>query len=164
VSFSHRGARSAALTGTFAFLVIAETAAVHLAIFRRAPVLAAALTLASALALVLFFRDYTSMGALFSTLTERELRLRVGLRASADIPRGAIASAISPSWRDRPASRNRAFLDPTAPAEPNVLLRFREPLTIRVLGGRRRGITTLLLWVDRPEELLAALSEVPDAV
>jgi hypothetical protein len=156
-SFSHRQAGSTPIMATFAVLVILETVVAHLLLSRYSLLLALAVSLLSLSALVWLVADYLALSRLSTIITDESLILRVGRRARAMIPRKLLTTAISPSWRDLPDSPNRSYLNVTKPAEPNVLLTFSEPVIINLPGGLRRSIHMLAVFVDAPEDFLAAI-------
>jgi hypothetical protein len=158
-AFTHRGARSLPFAATLGFLVVVESVGVHVLLFRRSPILAIALSLLGVAGLVWLIRDQRALGAVPTTISAGGVHLRVGLRAEARIPRAAIASAVAPAWSDLPAAPEPGYLHPTKPAEPNVLLTFTEPVTVRLVGGLRRPVRRLALFVDEPAAFLGALNE-----
>lgn len=142
---------------TFTILVIVETLVLHLLLLRYSLLLALAVSLLSLSALVWLIGDYVALGSRTSTITDESLMLRVGWRATAQIPLKLLVSAISPSWRDLPNGPNRSYLNVSRPAEPNVLLTFSDPVMIHLPGGLRRSIRMLAVFVDTPEDFLAAI-------
>jgi hypothetical protein len=101
--------------------------------------------------------DYLALGRLTTLITDESIRLRVGRRARATIPRKLLTTAITPSWRDLPDAPDRSYLNVTKPAEPNVLLTFSEPVVVNLPGGLRRSVRMLAIFFDRPEAFLAAI-------
>jgi hypothetical protein len=163
IAFSHRPARSAPLFGTLLGVGLIEVAGFHLLLFRHHPALSLALAAVGLSGLSWIVADYRALGTLETSVTADRLLLRVGRRAAADLPLAAVASAISPSWRDLPSPPPAGFLNPTKPAPPNVLLTFREPVAVRLLGAFERPVRRLALHVDRPAAFLAAvLQEASD--
>lgn len=159
-AFSHRGARSTPLLCTLVFLVAGESAGVHFLLFRHSPVLASLLSFLGVCAIAWLIADHAALGRRSTTVTAEEIVLRVGRRASAVIPRALVASAVSPTWRDIPASPSPSYLNPTKPAEPNVLLSLTEPAMVRLPGGLRRPVRLIGLYLDTPEAFIAALQPV----
>ena len=157
LSFSHRQARSTPLVVTFTILIIIETVVVHLILLRYNLLLSLAVSLLSLSALVWLVADYSALGRLKTIITDENIILRVGCRATARIPRKVLVAAISPSWHDLPDVPNRSYLNVTKPAEPNVLLTFREPIIINLPGGLRRPIRILAVMVDTPGVFLEAI-------
>jgi|SRR6185436_6472321 len=156
VSFTSAGARSGAIMGVLAMLLVVETAALHLLLWRFMPRLAWGLTALSLYALWWLVSDYISVGRVALRLDATTLHVHVGRRVRATIPRTAIAQAFSPSWRDLGASAP-PHLNATKPATPNVLLIFSSPQTVTLLGVMRRSINRLSLHLDAPETFLREL-------
>jgi hypothetical protein len=156
--FTYRGARSGAVTAGFALAIVVETIALHLWLVARHPALAWALTLLSVAALLWLPLQYRAMGRGAVVLGPAELDVRIGSRVRVQVPLAAIAGAEVATWRSRPDKPDPAYLDATAPAEPNVLLTFTELVPARLAGGLLiRRIRRLGLHLDEPAELLARI-------
>jgi hypothetical protein len=82
------------------------------------------------------------------------LWVRLGRRASADIPRAAIVSAVA---SDLGADDGGVRVTPLD--EPNVALSFDREIPVTTLYGRVRRTRRLSLYVDRPERFVAALAD-----
>lgn len=139
-------------------LIVVETAVLHLLLVRFVPPLAYALSAASLGLLLWLIADYRAMGRGGVAVDETELRLHVGRRLRATIPRDAVTRAISPTWQDIGAASPR-YLDPTKPSAPNVLVIFDDPQTVTLLNVVRRPITRLALHLDDPAAFLSALEQ-----
>ena len=156
-SFSHRHARSTPIILTLSVLVILETVGIHLLLLRYSLILAIVVSLLSVSSLIWLVADFIALGRVTTVLTDEDFILRVGRRASATIPRKLVADAVAPSWKDVPDGPDKFYLNATKPAEPNVLLRFNEPVLVKLPGGLRRRIKRLALFVDNPERFLTAV-------
>jgi len=156
-SFSHSQARSTPIIATLGVLVILETVALHLLLSRYSSLLALAVSLSSVSVLIWFIADYVALGGATTVVNDESIVLRVGRRARATIPRKLLQAAISPSWRDLPDAPDRFYLNLTKPAEPNVLLTFKEPVVVTLPGGLRRSVRKLAIHVDEPEPFLTAI-------
>jgi hypothetical protein len=88
------------------------------------------------------------------------LRLELGLRFSAEVPLGSIARARRMSSdAERAAVRRRTRVVQVTPLDaPNVHLCLAGPVAYRGFFGRRGQMEHLDLFVDRPDELLAAIA------
>src|SRR5262249_42903394 len=82
--------------------------------------------------------------------------LRVGLRLTARVPSSHIAEARVVAWTERPAPAP-GYLDAARPIEPNVVVRFVEPVIVTGAIGARRRVTSIGVAVDEPERLVAAI-------
>jgi len=156
VAFTSAGARSGAVMGALAMLLVVETAALHLLLWRLMPRLAWGLTALSLYALWWLVTDYIAVGRVGLRLDATTLHVHVGRRLRATIPRAAIAAATSPTWRDIGAAAP-PHLNATRPAPPNVLLVFVAPQPVRVLGMLPRTIGRLSVHLDDPAAFLKAL-------
>jgi hypothetical protein len=96
--------------------------------------------------------DARALGASHHVVGADTLSLRLGRRASADVPRDAILSAVATS------GANDGGLRVTPLEEPNVALSFDREIPIATLFGRVRRARRLSLYVDRPDAFLAALA------
>jgi hypothetical protein len=143
--------------GTIGALLVVETAALHLLLSRRAPIVAWLLTASSLLALAWIVGDDRALKRADAVrVDDGHLHLDVGKRLRATIPRSLVREARTPTWRDLGGALRP--LNATRPAAPNVLLVLAAPRKVRVIGGVERPVGRIALRVDDPEKLLAALS------
>lgn len=156
--FSHQKARSRPLLVILAVLVILETTTIHFILRNYSPLLAVSLSVLSLSALGWLAADYMALGKSLSSITESDLVLRVGKRVSTTIPLDAVQSVDVPTWRDIPSEPDKFYLNATKPAEPNVLIRFRTPISLRLLGSIPKKVKRLALCVDEPEKFLTVLN------
>ena len=158
--FSHRSARSGAVTAGFGLAIAIETAVLHLWLAGRHPAIAWSLTLVSLATFAWLAADWRAMGRAGISVTAHAVELRIGRRFAADVPRTSITGVVRPTWRDLPEPGSPAaagFVDLTKPAEPNVLLTLASPVHVRLPGGLRRPVKRLALHVDDPDGFVAAL-------
>ncbi|HVZ48986.1 MAG TPA: hypothetical protein VG916_09395 [Gemmatimonadaceae bacterium] len=156
-NFTHRSARSTPFVGVLTFLVVVESVGMHLLLHQRHPALAWTLSALGIATLYWIVADAIQLGRTATEVTAGAIVLRVGKRASATLPRDAVASATIPTWRDIPP-RSPDFINLTKPVEPNVLLAFREPVTVVLLGAVRRPVRAIALRVDDPAGFIAAVT------
>lgn len=156
--FSHRRARSTLLLAILAVLVIVETAALHFILRSYSPLLAVILSLLSLSALGWLAADYIALGTGQSSITESDLVLRVGKRLMTTIPLDHLQSAAVPTWQDIPSEPDKFYLNATKPAEPNILIEFHKPVSLKVLRSLPKKVKRLALCVDEPERFLSALN------
>jgi hypothetical protein len=144
------------VTGVLVGLSVVELAAVHvilgavLGVGHLGVHLAIVLLNLSGIAWIL--GDARALRASRHVVGADTLWLRLGRRASADIPRAAIVSAVATDGRVDDAGLRVTPLD-----EPNVALSFDREIPITTLYGRVRRARRLSLYVDRPECFLDAL-------
>jgi hypothetical protein len=134
-----------------------ETIALHLVLIRRHPWTAWAVTASSLMVLAWLVMDYRAMGRGEILLHDNELRVAVGLRVAVVVPLSAISAAIAPTWSTLPSARD-GYLNAMKPAQPNVLVVFREPRAVELLGFANRRVSALGLHLDAPREFLDAIS------
>lgn len=103
-------------------------------------------------------------------LTGTHLDLRVGARASARIPREAIEDVQRlhqpvAAWRCAHPCRLAETVTITPWDKPNLVLRLRADAgcTIQHHGLERGGVRYVFLYLDRPDELIAALASTSQA-
>jgi hypothetical protein len=155
-SYTMRGARFGAIFVAIGMMVIVETLALHLLLMTRHPVGAWLLTVSSLSVLVWLVSDYRAMGDCALRVDTDTLEGRIGRRVALSVPRSQVAAAIRPEWRDV-EGLGKGYLNATRPAAPNVLVSFREPTVVKVLGAGRR-FEKLGLRLDDPEGFVAAMA------
>ena len=156
--FRCASARSASLTAGFTFAILVETVGLHLWLVGRHPMLAWSLTALSVLTIAYLVSDYVALGKGGVTIGAETVTLDIGRRVTTSIARADVASVARPDWRDIPETGSTAardFLNPTKPAQPNVLFTLRSPHTIRI-GPLSRTVTRIALHVDEPQKFLDA--------
>jgi hypothetical protein len=149
----HRRAHSALTAGVFLFLMAAESALLHFVIARGSPLAAWLVTASSLWAAVWLIGDVHAMRLQPLRLTAGGLAANVGIRWRTLVPYDAIASVT----RDEGGARTPSTLAATVLRSADVRITLRRPLTARGLFGRTRRFDTLLLTVDRPDELIDQL-------
>lgn len=147
--------------GTLAALVVVETAALHLLLSRRVPVLAWLLTASSLAVLAWIVADDRALSRQDAVrVDDTYLHLDIGRRLQARLLRADVREVLRPTWRDLGGAGPRP-LNATKPAAPNVLLVLAGPRKVRIVGGIERLAERIALHVDEPEELFAILSGQP---
>lgn len=162
--FTYRSARSGSLVAGLGLAIAVETVALHLWLGARHPLLAWTLTAASLGTLAWLAADYQALGRGAVRLDGDVLDLRVGRRATLQVPRAGLASVVRPSWRELPTAGSagaRDYLNLTKPATPNVLLTLTDPTTVRLSGGLTRRARRLGLRLDDPDAFVTALAVAP---
>ena len=74
-----------------------------------------------------------------------------------EAPRASVARADRADWRSVPATPE-GYLNFAYPDAPNVLVRFRVPIPVRLALGIRKAIDRVGMRVDRPDALVALLA------
>lgn len=165
--FSYRSARSGSLMIGIGLALLVETVVLHLWLIGRHPLAAWVLTLVSLTTLAWLAADYVAMGRGVIRLDADSLRLDVGRRFALHLPRAYVVSVVRPEWRDIPEAGTPAahgYLNLMKPAQPNVLLTLREPVSLRLPAGVRRTVQRIGLHVDEPQRFVAVLAELPSSV
>jgi hypothetical protein len=155
VSFSHRSARSAMLMSVVIFLVVVECTVAHFLLHPRFPIAGFIITGLGLISLGWLVWDYAVLGKATTRVTDDSIVLRVGLRAKAIIPLRHVASISTPSTSE--LTTQPLFLDPTKPADPDIVLKMTEPVLVKVLGVSRQ-VQQLAFSIDRPNEFQAAVN------
>ena len=153
--FFMQSARAGAIVSVFAMVLIVETGVLHLVLSVRHPLLAWILTVSSVSVLAWLLADYVALGRSSLDVGPDGLAGRIGRRVRLAVPPDRIASAIQPQWRDV-SGLGEGYVNATKPATPNVLLTFREPVEIQLLGMARR-VVRIGIRLDRPEAFVEAL-------
>ena len=141
------------LVGVFSFLVIVETAGVHLALTYLSTTVAWVMTALSAYALLWIVGDTQAVRLQPVRLADEGLAVARGLRWRAEVPYAAIASAEPAEGAPTTALR-------FGPIGTNVVLSLSEPVVARGLFGRRRETREIALTIDGREAFLAELGRV----
>jgi hypothetical protein len=161
VEFTYRSARSGAVISGLAIAVVVETVAVHLWLRDRLPLVAWTLAALTALTLVWLLLEFRAWSTGRFRVDASKVDLSVAGRSSIVLLRGSLSVVPSPTWRDMPSAGPPGYLNLTAPAQPNVLLRPSTPVSIRLVGGLlRRTVTTIGVHVDDPAGFAATLGSV----
>ncbi len=156
-AFTYRRARSKAILVAIGMLLVVETGGFHALLLTLGhPAAAWTLTTLSVAALVWLVSDYRAMGSAAIQVGPTGIDLRIGRRIAAVVPRSALDSVIAPTWREL-QSPGSGYLNGTKPATPNVLLTFREPVAVTLMGAVRRPVLRLGLHLDEPERFIAHL-------
>ena len=158
-AFGYRSARSGALTAGMALAVAAEALVLHLWLGARHPEWAWTLTALSGATLAYLALEYRAWGSGAVHVTPDALDLRIVGRATLHVPRAMVANAVIATWRGLPDAPDAGYLNATGPAEPNVLLTFTAPVSVRIAAGLvTKRVQRLGLHVDDPTGLVAALT------
>ena len=142
-----------------AFLVLIETAALHLLLVHVVPLLAYAVSTSNLSLIIWLIADYRALGRETVRLDGDSVALSLGLRVRGTVPRAAIARAVAPIWGRDLGAAAPPVLNATKPTTPNVLLEFTAPQTLTVAGLVRRPVRRLAFNVDHADDLLKALSQ-----
>lgn len=161
-AFTFRSARTGAVTAGLALAVAVETAVVHLWLATRSPAWAWSLTSLGVLSIAYLAGEYRALGRGVVRVEPTAVRFGVAGRVGAELPRAALREARPFTWRDVPEGDAPDYLNAMAPAEPNVLLTFASPVTVRLAWGlHRRRVERVALRVDDPSAFLAILRQPP---
>lgn len=149
----HRRNHYGALVGVVLFLLAVESTLLHVVVLRWSTPAAWLATASSVWLALLLLGDANAVRLQPLRLAAEGLHVAVGVRWSMVIPYDAIATV---GTADGSTPRSPTTLRATVGGAPTIALRLSRPLEARGLFGRVRQFETLLLTVDRPEELIAA--------
>lgn len=161
-SFAVRGARSPAVTIAIGVVLAIETVAIHLLLAPRHGLVAWSVTGLSLATLAWLVADYAALGDSTIDVDSDTVRIAIGRRISATVPRERVRDAAVATWRDHPDGPDATWLNATKPADPNVIVTFDAPTPIRLFGIANRPVQRLGLCVDEPLALVAALQPARD--
>ena len=149
------GAFSHHRSGTYGTFVVGivlvmlfEAVPVHLVLWRSRPSLAWLLTALSAYGIVWLAGDARAFAVRRTRVTDETIDLAVGLRASAAIPRAAIARVSAPTAADLERKDGVARALAMKSDAPTVAIETREPVEVRGPYGIRRRATLILIAPD----------------
>jgi hypothetical protein len=154
----HRRRAWPAIAAIFAFLLIVESAIVHLLVARVSAVVAWILTASSIYALAWISGDAHALRLGGLVVTPRHLEVTIGLRWHAHIPRALIRSVTRIDAK-LPRSHDLAACELLW---PNVLVELHEAIEVRAPLGARRRVTRFTFSCDRDADLLARLRPLPE--
>jgi hypothetical protein len=151
----HRACRWTIVVGTLSFLLVVETAGLHVLISRWSPLAAWIATGLSIYALLWIAGDTHALRLSRLRVTPEALLVEIGLRWRAVVPLAAIAS-VAPLDARLPKAPDvlRGEL-----LHPAVLVTLREPVRARGPLGTVRSVTSISLGLDDPAGFRRALAE-----
>ena len=144
------------LTVTIAMITIIaiETVVVHLFLIRHHPTAAVILSVLSLYSVLWFIGDYRARGRRLVTTHNGQLVIRVGLQCTATSPIANIRLVQVGNMRR--AAMDRTLVDASLPSDPNVLVSFTNPVTVRRLLGIRRAASAIALRLRDPQQFVKA--------
>jgi len=155
--FTTGSARSIPLVVGISMVILVETLALHVFLNRWQPVAARAMTLVSLASVLWLVQDDRALARLPVEVDDETVNLRCGRRFAVKVPRADIAEVRQLTWRDVP-SRGPGYLKGSGFAQPNVAVRFTEPLAVKIFGVTKQ-VSTVGLRLDDPAGFVAALQE-----
>ncbi len=153
----HRRSAYGSIVAAMAMAAVVEGAAVHALVAPWSPALAWANTAMGAYLLLLLTADFRAARLRPLSVEGGLLRLRIGLRWSADIPVASIASIVPPTREAGARRRAKGMLNGTLGGRPTLLITLRDPIVATGPFGIRRSVTEILLGADDPAGMRAAL-------
>ena len=136
--------------------ILFEMGALHAALVHAHPRPAWTLTLSSLWGVLWFLGDYQALRLRRSVLEDGVLRLRVGLRASADVPLEDIACVRCGRLGELPRNRGLLRAYPRR-AEPTVLIELAHPVRAHGVYGWPVLATSIALAPDEAKHFAAQL-------
>lgn len=155
-SFTYRSSRSAGFLIGILIAVAVETIAIHLLFHASHPLISWIVVWLSILSGVWIAADYRSRGTRALQLESDRLELRIGLRPAFDLSLDNIAEVARANWRDIP-QQDPQYINMTAPAQPNVLLKLQQQVRVPIALGLKRRATQLGLHVDEPDQFVSSI-------
>lgn len=153
----HRRSAYGSIVAALVMAMVAEGAAVHALATSWSATAAWVNTAMSAYMLLLLVADYRAARLRPLSVEAGLLRLRIGLRWSADIPVAAIASVGAPTREAEARRKVQGMLNGTLGGRPTLLITLRAPIVVTGPFGIRRSVTEMLLGADDPVALRGAL-------
>ncbi|MFN0131849.1 MAG: hypothetical protein ACKVW3_04840 [Phycisphaerales bacterium] len=149
----HRTATYGPVVAGLIMAIAVESVAVHFLVRIWSHTAAWALTASSIYAFLWLVGDARAIAQRTTTFTRDTLRLRLGLRWSADVPLDQIETCST--WRGAPPKGSRAI---ALLGTPNVHLALKSPIDVKGVYGLRRRATQLFVRVDEPDEFVAVIA------
>ena len=151
----HRKSGYGAIVFAILIMMAAEGIPTHILVMRWSPVTAWILTFLTAYGTVWFLADWRATRLRPILLAADELRLRVGLRWTATIPRDRIAAV----HKKRPPG-SEPYLRASLPGTTPLWIELTEPVTAKGPYGIEKRARWISLNVDDPEHFRQALAPV----
>jgi hypothetical protein len=149
----HRKGGYGAIVFAVLLMMAAEGIPTHVLVMRWSPVTAWVLTFLTAYGAVWFLADWRATRLRPLLLGPGELRLRVGLRWTATIPRESIAAV----HKKRPPGSD-PYLRASLPGATPIWIELAEPVTAKGPYGIEKRARWISLSVDDPERFRRALA------
>ena len=157
----HRTAAWGAILAAFVVLTVSEGLAVHLFVACWSVRAAWLFSALSAYGLVWLIGDYRAMGRRTIDLDDGVLRIRLGLRWTADVP---VERIVAVDRRPTPPERKTpGYLRVTPIDAPDLLLSLDGPVTVHGPFGIRRRVERIGLAADDPDALADRLDSLRPA-
>jgi hypothetical protein len=137
--------------GVIGFLIVVETAVLHVGLNAWNPTVAWVSTISSAYTLLWLVGDAQAIRLYPVVVTADAVRINIGIRWRVAIPRGDIVS-VTESRSVPDGALSLALMEPT------VLVALRAPIEVRGLLGRRRRADRIALTIDDPKAFIARLT------
>ncbi|KAB2810175.1 hypothetical protein [Phaeocystidibacter luteus] len=154
----HRESGVTALYGALVFIILVETAVLHILLERWSPLTAWILTGISLYTAIQFLAYARSLSARPIRLHNNSVKLNYGIVASAEVDIQNI-ERIETTSSDLPEDGSVVKLGLLGALEShNVILHFAEPVEMIRLYGTRVSTTAIALYLDKPDEFKAAIS------
>ncbi|WP_342644752.1 hypothetical protein [Mucilaginibacter sp. CSA2-8R] len=153
----HQNSGTPALLGCLIFLILIESAAMHLLVARWNHTAAWILSGLSVYTALQFFGYARSLSKRLISINGEQLQLRYGIMAQTHIHTQHIGR-VEQSGRDLPADAGTRKLSPLGQLEAhNIILHLNRDHVLHGLFGKRYRVRTLLLHVDDPARFKAEL-------
>lgn len=150
------GSRAGGIHFALIMVSVVEVVAVHLLVSGWSHVVAWVLTALALYGLLWILADLRATRLRPTTLDDKALVIRTGLRWTLVIPRGRIVGARRGDWRS-PFDASDDGLSLTVIGEPDVIVELDRPLEAVGPYGIRRSGRRVGFSADRPEAVVAAL-------
>ena len=147
--------RSLALFLAITFVVLLETAALHIWLIAHHSLIAWTATSLSLLTILWLGRTYRAQARAGLDLHPDHWHILFPGRLTCEVPLDSVASVTRPDWRHIPAPGAR-WVNGAAPLDPNVLLTLRKPLVVHLPFGLRRRVSAIGLHLLDPQAALDA--------
>lgn len=150
------GARAGGIHVALVVASIVEVVAVHLLVSRWSHLAAWILTALALYGLLWILADLRAIRLRPSTLDDRTLVIRTGLRWTMSIPRDRIRAVERRDWRHR-FGRGEDELSLAVVGEPDIIIELDRPLPATGPFGITRTARRIGFSADRPDEVIEAI-------
>lgn len=139
-------------------LLILEGVAVHFLLQEWSHQAAWLVSASHVYLIILLVADYNAMRLNPVLVDQAGVRIRYGLRISADVPFSEIANVTVAQGMEIPKEEWETTVGPMF-EQPNTAIELAQPLKVRGLFGIRREVGKIYLTLDKPEQFRQMIGE-----
>jgi hypothetical protein len=142
-------------------ILLLEGIVFHLLLMQWLPLAAWLFTLGNVYVLMLLLADFRAMRLNPVLLSPAQLTLRYGLKLAARVNTDLLASAASVSSAQLTKENLKKACTPPA-TEPNIVIHFKQSITVTRMFGMQETVNQLYLYLDEPDNFQQQCQQIID--